>query len=140
MTGTMEFTIKEEVPSVEDYIKIRIAAGLSRKSIEAASVGLRNSIYAITVIHSGKPIGLGRIIGDGGCFFQIVDIAVVPEHQKKGVGNKIMTTLMNYIKQQAPSTAYVSLMADHDTPSFYAKYGFEMSVPPTRAGMFLRIS
>ncbi|WP_373454357.1 hypothetical protein [Cereibacter changlensis] len=27
---------------------------------------------------------MGRLIGDGGCFFQIVDIAVDPSHQGQG--------------------------------------------------------
>lgn len=85
------------------------------------------------------PIGIGRVIGDGGCFFEVVDIAVLPAHQKKGVGDLIMRALMGYIHENAPPTAYVSLMADHGTPKFYERYGFQPSVLPKKAGMFLRI-
>ena len=59
------------------------------------------------------------MIGDGGCFFEIVDIAVLPEYQKKGVGRQIMDGLMEYTHFNALPTAYVSLMADHGTPEFY---------------------
>jgi ribosomal protein S18 acetylase RimI-like enzyme len=92
------------------------------------------------VVYGGdQPVGIGRVVGDGGCFFEVVDIAVRPEHQKKGLGDRIMKALMAYLHANAPSTAYVSLMADHGTPKFYERYGFEASVLPRKAGMFLRI-
>lgn len=138
-TATMTYLLKEQVPSVADYISIRLAAGLSRKSPEAAAIGLKNGLFSV-VVYAGKvPVGIGRIIGDGGCFFEIVDIAVLPAHQKKGLGHLIMQRLMRHIHDHALPTAYVSLMADHGTPEFYRKYGFEMSLPPKKAGMALRI-
>ncbi|HEX5126357.1 MAG TPA: GNAT family N-acetyltransferase, partial [Rhodocyclaceae bacterium] len=99
----MSYAIKAQVPSTDDYISIRLAAGLSRKSVEAATIGLKNSLFSVVAFFAGKPIGIGRVIGDGGCFFEIVDIAVLPEHQKKGVGDLIMRTLMDYIHANAPS-------------------------------------
>ncbi|MFF2528387.1 GNAT family N-acetyltransferase [Brevibacillus sp. NPDC058079] len=73
---------------------------------------MKNTVYAVTLFHEGIAIEMGRIIGDGGCFYQIVDIAVVPEHQKKGLGKVIMQHLMDYLDKNAPKTAYVSLIAD----------------------------
>ncbi|MFT6372723.1 MAG: hypothetical protein ACJAZT_001473, partial [Gammaproteobacteria bacterium] len=35
----MIYELKEEIPSIEDYINIRLKAGLSKKSEEAASLG-----------------------------------------------------------------------------------------------------
>ena len=135
----MTYEARVEVPSVSDYINIRLSAGLSRKSPEAAAIGLKNGLFSIVVYYGSTPIGIGRVIGDGGCFFEIVDIAVLPEHQKRGVGHLIMQCLMNYIYTNALPTAYVSLMADHGTPKFYERYGFEASLPPKKAGMALRI-
>ncbi|MCK0553920.1 hypothetical protein KFO32_12765 [Pantoea ananatis] len=34
---------------------------------------------------------------------------------------------------------YISLIASHGSPGFYARYGFEPALLPERAGMFLRI-
>ena len=135
----MTYDIRYETPSVDDYIRIRLAAGLSRKSVEAATIGLANTICGVMVYCNDEPVGIGRVIGDGGCFFEIVDIAVVPEHQKKGLGDMIMQGLMEYIHENAPDTAYVSLMADHGTPQFYERFGFEASLPPEKSGMSLRI-
>jgi hypothetical protein len=50
-----------------------------------------------------------------------------------------MQAVMNHIHTNALPTAYVSLMADHGTPKFYERYGFEASLPPMKAGMALRI-
>ncbi|UTV58497.1 GNAT family N-acetyltransferase [Burkholderia arboris] len=135
----MGYVIHQEVPSVSTYIETRLAAGLSRKSGQAATLGLKNGLFSVVAYWGSVPVGIGRVIGDGGCFFEIVDIAVLPAHQKKGVGDLIMRALMRYIHENAPPTAYVSLMADHGTPKFYERYGFQPSVPPEKAGMFLRI-
>lgn len=133
------YEVSAQVPTVDDYIRIRLDAGLSRKTEKAATIGLKNSLFAVTVFAEDEPIGLGRIIGDGGCFFEIVDIAVLPEHQGKGVGSLIMEALMAYIRNHAPSSAYVSLMADHGTPAFYERFGFTKAELPKAAGMYLRI-
>jgi GNAT superfamily N-acetyltransferase len=133
------YELREEIPSIEDYINIRLKAGLSKKSEEAASLGLPNSLYSVVVYDKTQPIGIGRIIGDGGCFFEVTDMAVLPEHQKQGVGLMIMEALVNYLQKNAPKTAYVSLMADHGTSNFYAKFGFSFSKLPKSSGMYMRI-
>lgn len=135
----VDYELREQTPSISTYIDIRLQAGLSRKSEEAAAKGLPNTIYGVVVYSDDRPVGIGRIIGDGGCFFEIVDIAVLPAHQKKGVGVLIMEALVMYLKNNAPSTAYVSLMADHGTPHFYEKFGFTLAEMPKSAGMHMRI-
>ena len=72
-----------EVPSSEDYRQLRISAGMSPKS-EAAAAGLPNSLFGVVVRHEGRVVGMGRLIGDGGLFFQVVDIAVAPAHRTDG--------------------------------------------------------
>jgi GNAT superfamily N-acetyltransferase len=104
----MPYTLRPETPSVEDYIAIRLAAGLSRKSEAAARRGLPNSLYAVVVYFEQTPIGIGRVIGDGGCFYEITDIAVLPAHQKQGVGDMIMRALVAWLRETAPPTAYVT--------------------------------
>ena len=135
----MNYELKEEIPSAEDYIQIRLKAGLSEKSVEAASLGLPNSIYSVVVYCKDSPIGIGRVIGDGGCFFEITDMAVLPVHQGRGVGAMIMNALISFLNTNAPKTAFVSLFADHGTPDFYSKFGFTHSERPKSSGMYMRI-
>jgi len=134
-----DYVIRHVTPNVADYIRIRLDAGLSRKSEQAAAIGLANGLFSVVAYCGDTPIGIGRIIGDGGCFFQIVDIAVVPEHQRKGLGDLIMRSLMSFIHEHCPPTAFVSLIADHGTPQFYSRYGFTAAELPKSAGMYLRI-
>ncbi len=135
----MDYELRYETPSVQDYIRIRLAAGLSRKSVAAAELGLPNTLCGVVVYAQELAVGIGRVVGDGGCFFEIVDIAVEPAHQKQGLGDQIMNALMAYLHANAPDTAYVSLMADHGTPEFYKRFGFVASLPPDKSGMSLRI-
>ena len=102
-------------------------------------MGLKNSLFAVTAFHEDEPVGIGRVVGDGGCFFEMVDIAVLPEHQKRGVGQLIMDAVMAYLLEHAPSSAYVSLMADHGTPTFYERFGFTRAQAPDSSGMYLRV-
>ena len=126
-------------PDVETYRRLRVVAGLSPKSEESARVGLPNTWHGVTVLHQGRAVGMGRVIGDGGTAFQIVDIAVEPEHQGKGLGKAIMTALMDHLNANAPVGAYVSLIADGDARHLYAKYGFE-PVRPESIGMATRVA
>lgn len=41
---------------------------------------------------------MGRIIGDGGWYFLIADMATLPEHQRKGLGSVVMKHLLAYIR------------------------------------------
>ena len=125
-------------PSVDDYRRLRKRAGLSEKTLSAAESGLPNTWFAVTIRHDGRAVGMGRIIGDGGTAFQIVDIAVEPEHQGKGLGKTIVSALVDHLRANAPASAYVSLIADGDARHLYAKYGFE-AVMPASIGMAMRI-
>jgi GNAT superfamily N-acetyltransferase len=67
---------------------------------------------------------MGRLIGDGGWYFHVVDMAVLPDHQRRGLGHRVLTRLLDLIRQHAPPGAYVSLMADPPGRALYAGHGF----------------
>ncbi|MBJ3783989.1 GNAT family N-acetyltransferase [Devosia sediminis] len=125
-------------PDADTYRRLRVVAGLSPKSEEQATKGLPNTWFGVTVFHAGAAIGMGRIIGDGGTAFQIVDIALEPTHQGKGLGKAIMAALMTHLSTNAPEGAYVSLIADGDAKHLYAKFGFD-PVMPASIGMATRV-
>lgn len=123
-------------PAVDDYRRLRRVSGLSEKTQAAAEAGLPNTWFAVTIHHEDQVVGMGRVIGDGGTAFQIVDIAVEPAHQGKGLGKRIMAALVEHIHANAPTSAYISLIADGDARHLYAKFGFE-PVMPASIGMGL---
>lgn len=118
-----------ETPSVETYRALRLASGLSPKTTEAALKGLPNTLFAVQILHDAQPVGMGRVIGDGGCFFQVVDIAVLKEHQGKGLGKRIMGEILQYIEAEVPESGYVSLIADGQAQDLYAQFGFVHTAP-----------
>ena len=85
----MQHVLEEPIP-IQIYQQMRVDGGLSPKSDESAKIGLENSIHSVQITDKDSVIGMGRIIGDGGCFCQVVDICVHPEHQGKGIGKLIM--------------------------------------------------
>jgi ribosomal protein S18 acetylase RimI-like enzyme len=131
-----QYKLVEATPSSDDYRRLRIAAGLSPKSAEAAAAGLPNTIYAVVVRNDGVVVGMGRIIGDGGLFFQIVDIAVDPKHQKRGLGKRIVGALVDHLHKTALPGAYVSLIADGEAHRLYSLFGFKATAPLS-IGMYL---
>jgi GNAT superfamily N-acetyltransferase len=124
------------IPSADEYRRLRVNAGLSAKSAEGAAVGLPNTIFGVTVYRSGQVVGMGRIVGDRGLSFQIVDIAVEPEHQGRGLGKLIVRTLVGHLKQTAPSGAHVSLIADGEAHRLYSQFGFRPTAPESIAMAF----
>lgn len=133
-----DYAITTDIPAVADYLRLRSVAGLSAFSEQAAATGLQGTVFSVVVRHEEIAIGMGRLIGDGGCFFQIVDIAVDPRHQGKGLGKAIMSRLMAYVNGSLPSSAYVSLIADVPANRLYEQYGFKETAPVS-LGMAYRV-
>lgn len=123
------YRIEHRVPHVDDYLTLRRKAGLSPFSREAAERGLPNSIFAVCLMHGEETVGMGRIIGDGGCFFQVTDIAILPAHQGRGLAKWIMQALTDCINEALPKTAYVSLIADVPANRLYQQFGFAETAP-----------
>ncbi|HGK4841843.1 TPA: GNAT family N-acetyltransferase [Kluyvera georgiana] len=127
-----EYTLIPTAPSAEDFCRLRKISGLSPRPLDAAKAGLPRSCYGVHILWQGMPVGMGRIVGDGALNFDIVDIAVDPDHQGRGLGRQIMEALIAWLDANAFKGAYVTLVAD--VPELYAKFGFE-SVRPESEGM-----
>jgi ribosomal protein S18 acetylase RimI-like enzyme len=69
------------------------------------------------------------VIGDGGWYFHIADIAVLPAHRRRGLGDAILTALIDRIRAEAPPGAWVTLLADPPGRGLYARHGFRETAP-----------
>jgi GNAT superfamily N-acetyltransferase len=133
------YRLLDRFPQADDYRRLRSVAGMASRSAEAAARGLPNTLYGVSVLHDQgnahpRVVGMGRVIGDGGCFFIVVDIAVEPEHQGRGLGKCIMSALDAWLREHAPDSSNVSLIADGDAKHLYARFGFA-DVGPVSVGM-----
>lgn len=60
-----DIVIRSGVPTVEDYCRLRALCGMGPRSDAGAAVGLPNSWYGVQALDDDRPVGMGRIIGDG---------------------------------------------------------------------------
>jgi len=127
MTGSIE--IEYAPPTAEEHIALRTASGLGPHDIERVRAALPRSILAVTLRDNGRAIGMGRVVGDGTVFLQVVDIAVLPDYQGCGLGKRIMSALMGRLAEIAPAGAYVSLIADVPANRLYEQFGFADTAP-----------
>lgn len=128
------YTLRYQIPDVGTYQHLRQASGLTPFPRAAAVVGLSGTFLGVTISSEHEIVGMGRVVGDGGLFFQIVDIAVLPAHQGKGLGKAIMQALTQGLAARISARAYVSLVADGEAHRLYAQYGF-VPVAPKSQGM-----
>lgn len=131
------YELVERDPTVEEYQRLRCAVGWSEMSDEAVAAGLPHALYSVVVLHDGEVVGCGRVIGDGGLYFYLQDIALLPEHQGRGLGKRIMDAIIGYLERMAKPGAFIGLMAPQDVAPFYERYGFRVR-PERQPGMFRR--
>jgi ribosomal protein S18 acetylase RimI-like enzyme len=123
----MAVKVIKKVPSVEDFLRLRIISGLTPRPAKAVKKALPNSLFGVHLIIDDKTVGMGRVVGDGALNFEIVDVAVDPQYQGQGLGRLVMQNIMRYLDANAPEGAYITLLAD--VPELYTKFGFVLSRP-----------
>ncbi len=128
----MTIKFEEKVPSPKEFCDMRVKVGLSPKSLKAATIALPNSLYGISIRNGDELIAMGRVVGDGACNFEVVDVAVDPSYQGRGLGRKVMEYIDSYLSSVALDGSYVSMIADE--PAFYEKLGYKL-VSPSSEGM-----
>ncbi|NGZ77254.1 GNAT family N-acetyltransferase [Saccharibacillus alkalitolerans] len=124
-----------EPPGPEEYIELRIAAGMSARTPAAARAGLPNSLFVVTLREHGKLVGMGRVIGDGGCAYIVSDIVVHPSVQRRGLGRLIMADIERYLDAHVEPGSFVSLIADTPADALYRHFGF-IETAPASIGMY----
>lgn len=138
---TAGYRLVHDAPPVADYLRLRTESGLSPKTEEQARAALPGSWAAVHVVHedTGEVVGMGRLLGDGGWYFHVVDMAVLPGHQRRGIGDAVLAALLDRVREDAPPGAYVNLLADPPGRRLYERHGFAETAPGS-VGMALRLT
>lgn len=125
-------------PALEEYLRLRRDSGLTPKSPEQGTGALRASwsFCHVREIGSGVAVAMGRVLGDGGWYFHIADMATLPDHQGRGIGRFVLEWLIADIRSRAPADPYVTLLADGPGRRLYVSAGF-VDTAPTSVGMRL---
>ncbi len=122
----MIIKLKENFRDVDTYLRLREAVNWKKLSEEQAAKALSNSLYMITAYENGRPIGMGRIVGDGAVICYVQDLIVIPEKQKDGIGGIILEKLKEFVEKEGiPGTTMMfDLMCAKGREAFYKKHGF----------------
>lgn len=125
-------------PTADQYLHLREQADWDAVAVEAVSNGLSASLYSILAVDDNRVVGCARIIGDGGLYFYIQDMLVDREYRGQGVGTRLMSALLEWLRSHAGAGAFIGLMSAQDVAGFYESFGF-VQRPKGRPGMYLPV-
>ena len=119
-------TLKENILDVETYLALRKSVGWKKLTLEQGKIALKNSIFTLCAYDGEKPIGMGRIVGDGVVIDYIQDLVVEPSVQKSGIGRIIIERLIEYVKESKidDTEIMLCLMCAKGREDFYSKFNF----------------
>jgi len=122
----IEFKLIESWPE-EDIVELYKAGGWWKSSYDPSGIEpLIKGSYAFAVAvdtKSKKAIGMGRILSDGVSDAYFQDIVILPKYRNKGIGKKIVETLIE--RCLSAGILWIGLIAEPDQDDFYTPIGFK---------------
>jgi citrate lyase synthetase len=97
-----------------------LAAPLGNKSPENLKTAFTNSLFKCFVREDGKLVGVGRALADGIDCSYLCDIAILPSHQGIGLGQQIVSKLVDLSRGHKK----IILYAVPGKEPFYMRFGF----------------
>ena len=112
--------------SIQEYNALRASVDFITICPKQARTALDNSLYILVATDGSAPLGMARVIGDGGYVYFICDVIVHPAHQSKGIGRAIIERVLEWLEAQIEEgeTIMVNLMSAMNKEVFYEKLGF----------------
>lgn len=109
------------------FLQLYRSVGWDAPGLDQIEKALKGSLVTFCAYEGDTPVGMARLIGDGGMSFYIKDFAVRPEYQGKGIGQMLMNAMENWVREQLQPGWAVSLelISSKGREPFYEKFGFE---------------
>ena len=119
--------VKQNVLTPELFLRLYTSVGWEPPGIDQVRAALEHTMTTFTVFDSESPIGMVRLIGDGGMSFYVKDFAVIPEFHGKGAGTLLMNAVETYIHDiLSPGWAVsLELISTKEAVPCYLGKGFE---------------
>lgn len=119
--------VRRNTLTPELFLTLYTSVGWEPPCIEQVREALKNTLATFTCYDNDTPVGMVRLLGDGGMSFYVKDFAVIPAYQGKGVGTLLMEYLEQYVRERKEPEWAVSLelISSKEGVPFYLKKGFE---------------
>lgn len=130
----MRLTIQQDTLTPELFLTLYRSVGWDAPGVEQVRVALANSTATFTAYDdpeaetevAPEPVGMVRLIGDGGMSFYIKDFAVIPSMQSQGVGAALLDALERHVDViESGWGVSLELISSQDAVAFYERHGFE---------------
>jgi GNAT superfamily N-acetyltransferase len=135
------YTLVDTCAPVDDFYRLRCAAAVIQVNKGQIKTSIEHTWFGCHVTYtdprepdtSPTVVAMGRTFG-GGWYQHVADMVVLPEHQRRGLGDIIFKRIVREIEDRSPpGPTLITLMADPPAQKLYARNGF--SDTPAALGM-----
>ena len=121
--------------TAEEYMDLRDQVGWMQFPLEEAQACIEKAYFVRCVRDDEKPIGVVRLLWDGGYIAFLSDVMVVEEYRGRGIGRKLVELCIDQLKKDLKPGYKVkmTLNSAKGKEAFYEKFGFRQR-PNENAG------
>jgi GNAT superfamily N-acetyltransferase len=116
--------IVERTPTTQEYAALRGAVGWKVPPPDQCETALHATVAGVVAHVGGETVAMGRLVGDGVFYSFVVDLVVRPDHQRGGIGSRVLAALERTTAARS-TTGLIQLVADEPLLPFYERNGFE---------------
>lgn len=107
--------------SAKELLEVFESSGIQRpRDLKRLGKMLSNSNLIVSARENGKLVGVARALTDFSWCCYVSDIAVMKEHQKRGIGKQ----LVSKIRKTLGKNVMILLLSATGAEKFYPKIGF----------------
>lgn len=118
------FHYKQEIPAMTDLVALYSSVGWTNYTNNPAMLeqAVKASLWQLAVYDEKELIAYTRLVGDGHSVIFVQDLLVRPDHQRQGIGKKLLTEALATFP-----TVYQRLLVTERSEknlAFYQSLGF----------------
>ena len=119
---------KLDLSVIHDFLSNRSYWAIGR-SFEKVKRSIENSICFWVYDSSDKLVGFARVLTDYAVFAYIMDVFILEEYRKQGLGKQLMDAIIQHSDLQSMQRF---MLATNDAHELYEKYGFKRTGIPDK--------
>ena len=118
----------------EEVNFLRKGVGFRQIDTEQLSCGLNGSALVVSAYDGNNPVGMARLIWDGGMAALLTDLLVLPDYQEQSVLRDMVLQILSYLKGKLKPGfgIQVDVRAWGQQEALFQELGFEVSTPDRR--------